>query len=85
MLNRNKTWNGLVYNVIVKVSSVVVFDINILANIKLIGKYRGNTIKVKNEKILNMTLCMLVQFWNANIQATVSRDADLIEARCIFQ
>ena len=37
-----------IYNFVIKVSLVVVFDINILANIKLIGKIPKNIIKVKN-------------------------------------
>ena len=68
-------------------SSVVVFDINILAKITLMGKIqKKNIIKVKNYKnsLLTsiecaMTFRMIMQLWNTNTPAIVSRDADLTE------
>ena len=38
----------IIYYFVIKSSLVVVFDINILANITLMGKYQKNIIKVKN-------------------------------------
>ena len=48
----------LIYNFVIKVSSVMVFDINILANITLMGKYQENIKKSKTnwiqfEQVLN--------------------------------
>ena len=38
----------IIYNFVIKASSVVVFDINMLADITLMGKIPKKTIKVNN-------------------------------------
>ena len=52
---------------------MVVFDVNILANITLMGKNK------KYHK--NQTL----ELWNTDTPAIVSYEADLTETPCIFQ
>ena len=71
------------------VSAVVVYDIGLLANITLMGKYQENNIKVKSKKtnkihlelVLKyaMTFHTIAQLWNTNTPAFVSRDGDLTE------
>ena len=90
----NKKLNFVIIgNFITKVSSVVVFDINIFANITLIGKkyqeprnYQENIMKVKNLQTLlwtsiecAVTFGVVMQLLNNNTPAFVSCDTDLTE------
>ena len=81
--DEQKKWNFvIIYNFVIKASSVVVFNINMLANITLMGKVPTNIIKVKNYQNslwtsieCAMKFRMITQLWNTNTPVIVSRDA----------
>ena len=48
MNEKNEVFFLIIYNFVIKASLVVVFNINILSNISLMGKIQKKIIKVKN-------------------------------------